>query len=98
MSDPYVPILETLSRCKRVLTPTPVRPHGDALGSTAAMVLGLRQKKIDAEVLLLSHLPKKYAFIFHDNAIVHHDVETAWPDPFPFDKFECLLVVDTGTW
>jgi phosphoesterase RecJ-like protein len=98
MSDPYVPILETLSRCKRVLITTHVRPDGDALGSTAAMVLGLRQKKIEAEVLLLSHLPKKYAFIFHDNAIVHHDVESAWPDPFPFDKFECLLVVDTGTW
>src|SRR5258706_6154056 len=98
MSDPYVPILQTVSRCKRVLVTTHVRPDGDALASCAVMVLGMRQKGIAAEVLLLSHLPRKYAFIFQDSKIVYHDVETAWPDPFPFDKFECLLVVDTGTW
>lgn len=98
MSDPYLPILESLSRSKRVLVTTHVRPDGDALGSTAAMILGLRAKGIDAEALLLSHLPRKYSFIFNDNGIVHHDVETAWPDPFPFDRFDCLLVVDTGTW
>jgi phosphoesterase RecJ-like protein len=98
MSDPYLPILETLSRSKRVLVTTHVRPDGDALGSTAAIILGLRAKGIDAEALLLSHLPTKYAFIFNENGIVHHDVETDWPDPFPFERFDCFLVVDTGTW
>lgn len=98
MSDPYHPILEALSRSKRVLVTTHVRPDGDALGSTAAMILGLRAKGIEAEALLLSHLPRKYSFIFKDNDITHHDVETSWPDNFPFNRFDCLLVVDTGTW
>src|SRR5438045_6900229 len=79
MPDPYQQIIDALSRCKRVLITTHVRPDGDALGTTAAMVLGLRKKNIDAEVILLSHLPHKYAFVYHDNAIVHHDVEKAWP-------------------
>lgn len=98
MIDPYQPILETLSRAKRVLVTTHVRPDGDALGSTAAMVLGLRKKNIDAQVLLLSHLPTKYAFVYKDSGIVHHDAEAGWPAALRLDQFDCLLVVDTGTW
>src|SRR5438309_8711804 len=97
MSDPYGPIVETLNRAQRVLVTTHVRPDGDALGSTAAMILGLRAKGIEAEALLLSHLPSKYAFAFEANGIVYHGVENGWPDPFPLDRFDCLLVVDTGT-
>jgi nanoRNase/pAp phosphatase (c-di-AMP/oligoRNAs hydrolase) len=91
-------ILATLSRCKRVLVTTHVRPDGDALGSAGAMVLGMRKKGIDAEVLLLSHLPTKYAFIFTEHDIVSTDVEAGWPERFPFERYDALLVVDTGTW
>ena len=98
MTDPYQTILDSLSRAKRVLVTTHVRPDGDALGSTAAMVLGLRQKNIDAEVLLLSHLPSKYAFIYQDCGIVHHDAEAGWPASLSLDRFDCFLVIDTGTW
>ena len=98
MNDPYQPILETLARAKRVLITTHVRPDGDALGSTAAMVLGLRKKNIESEVLLLSHLPTKYAFVYKDHGIVHHDAEEGWPASLSLDRFDCLLVVDTGTW
>jgi phosphoesterase RecJ-like protein len=134
MTDAYRQIIDTLSRAKRVLVTTHVRPDGDALGTAAAMVLGMRQAGIDAEVLLLSHLPRKYGFIFRENNIVFHDVENGWPgegsglsvqgsgaegsasrassapSPSPslkpdprtlnplFDRFDALLVVDTGTW
>src|SRR5436305_10198544 len=98
MSDPYQPILDTLVRAKRVLVTTHVRPDGDALGSAAAMVLGLRAKNVEAEVLLLSHLPRKYAFIFQDHGIRHHDAEAGWPASLNLSHFDCLLVVDTGTW
>jgi phosphoesterase RecJ-like protein len=91
-------ILLTLSRCKRVLVTTHVRPDGDALGSAGAMVLGMRQKGIEAEVLLLSHLPTKYSFIFKEYGIASTDVESGWPERFPFERFDALLVVDTGTW
>jgi phosphoesterase RecJ-like protein len=98
MSDPYQPILDILSRSKRVLVTTHVRPDGDALGSAAALVLGLRQRNIDADVLLLSHLPRKYAFIFKDYQVAYHDAESAWPATLDLNRFDCLLVVDTGTW
>src|SRR5882724_8153508 len=94
----YQEVIDILSRCKRVLITTHVRPDGDALGSVAALSLGLRQKKIESEALLLSHLPRKYAFIFQENGIVHHDVEQGWPDKFPFERFDAFVIVDTGTW
>jgi phosphoesterase RecJ-like protein len=98
MTDAYQQILAALSRSKRVLVTTHVRPDGDALGTSAAIVLGMRQKGIAAEVLLLSHLPTKYAFIFNDNDIVHHDAEKGWPAALVLENFDALLVVDTGTW
>src|SRR5687767_815129 len=99
MIDPYRQTIDILTRSKRVLITTHVRPDGDALGTTAALVLGLRKKGIESEVLLLSHLPRKYSFIFHEYAIPYQDVEKGWPDGgFPFDRFDALLVADTGTW
>ena len=98
MTDIYQPILETLSRAKRVLITTHVRPDGDALGSTAAMAMGLRKKNIEAEVLLLSRLPSKYAFVYKDHGIVYHDTDAGWPATLSLETFDCLLVIDTGTW
>jgi phosphoesterase RecJ-like protein len=98
MTDPRAKILDILSAAKRVLITTHVRPDGDALGTSAAMALALRRKKIDSHVLLLSRLPRKYAFIYEENHIVHDDVEAGWPENYPLDDFDVLLVVDTGTW
>ena len=98
MPTDYQPILAALSRCTRVLVTTHVRPDGDALGSTAAMALGLRAKGIDATVLLLSHLPSKYAFAYTDLGVPHVDAEKGWPDSLDLSAFDAVLVVDTGTW
>lgn len=70
-ADPYRRLIGVLSGCRRVLVTTHVRPDGDALGTCAAVVLGLRKQSIDAEVLLLSRLPRKYAFIFEGSEIVY---------------------------
>ena len=98
MSDSYQAIIATLENCRNVLVTTHVRPDGDALGSSAAMAMGLRNKGIAATVLLMSHLPTKYAFVFRDNEIAHVDAEQGWPDTLSLDAFDALLVVDTGTW
>lgn len=98
MTNVYQQIVEILSRCKRVLVTTHVRPDGDALGSCAALVLGMRKVGIEAEVLLLSHLPRKYAFIFQESGIIHHDAEQGIPASLVLDGFDALVVVDTGTW
>jgi phosphoesterase RecJ-like protein len=98
MSDQHDRIIDTLKTCKRVLVTTHVRPDGDALGSSAALVMGLKKRGIEAEVLLLSHLPTKYSFVFKDFAIPYFDVENGWPESFDINRYDALLVVDTGTW
>jgi phosphoesterase RecJ-like protein len=98
MNDSEQRLIEILTKCRRVLITTHVRPDGDALGSAAAMSLGLRRHKIDSEALLLSRLPPKYAFVMNENAIKCHDVEAGWPDSLSLDSYDALLVVDTGTW
>src|SRR5437016_4451923 len=96
--DSYQQVIDALSRCRRVLITTHVRPDGDALGSTAAMSMGLKQKSIESRVMLLSHLPRKYAFVFEENQIDHFDVERGFPSDFSLDSYDALLVIDTGTW
>jgi phosphoesterase RecJ-like protein len=96
--DAYQQVINTLSRCKRVLITTHIRPDGDALGSTAALAMGLKKQGIDAEILLLSHLPTKYAFIYKDYGLLHHDAETGWPEGLTLDAFDAFASVDTGTW
>src|SRR5438874_2242455 len=104
MSDAYQQVIDALSSCRRVLVTTHVRPDGDALGSVAAMVLGMKKKGIDSHVLLLSHLPRKYSFIFSDNQIAFTDLEgSALSEPRSgqsptLHEFDALLVMDTGTW
>jgi phosphoesterase RecJ-like protein len=96
--DCYQKVIDVLSKCKRVLVTTHVRPDGDALGSAAALAMGMKSRGIEAEVLLLSHLPRKYAFVFNDNGIVHHDAEAGWPAGLSLDAFDAFVSVDTGTW
>jgi len=93
-----MPILDALAAAKRVLVTTHVRPDGDALGTSAAMVLAMRKMNIQSEVLLLSRLPNKYSFVFAESGIVHHDAEAGWPAALNLADFDALLVVDTGTW
>jgi phosphoesterase RecJ-like protein len=96
--DLYRQVVDVLGRCKRVLVTTHVRPDGDALGTVAATILAMRKVGIEAEALLLSHLPRKYAYVFEENGIVHHDAERGWPESLVLDRFNALLVMDTGTW
>src|SRR5690606_644507 len=91
MSQKYPERIGALSRCKNVLVTTHVRPDGDALGTAAAMVMGMGARGIAAEVLLLSALPTKYAFVFHDNAIPFHEAEAGWPAGLDLDRFDALL-------
>src|SRR5205823_4911240 len=52
----------------------------------------------DSHVLLLSHLPTKYSFIYQENKIPFTDVESGGLDTFDLSPFDALLVLDTGTW
>jgi bifunctional oligoribonuclease and PAP phosphatase NrnA len=97
MSDAAASIIQTLLAARRVLITTHVRPDGDALGSTAALWLALKAKGIAAQVLLLSHLPTKYAFAFKEPGVDYIDVEQGFPAGFSLDGYDVLAIVDTGT-
>ena len=97
--DPYRAVLDVLATRARVLVTTHVRPDGDALGSSVGLILGLRAKGIDAELLVLSKLPRKYAFVVTDNAVTVHDADAGWPAALAdLSRFDALAVCDTGTW
>jgi len=98
MRDPYQLFTDQLSKCRRILITTHVRPDGDALGTVAALAMGLKQKKIDSTIILLSKIPSKYSFIFDDNALAHIDGAEGLPANLDLDAFDGLLVADTGTW
>jgi phosphoesterase RecJ-like protein len=91
-------MIEVLAACKRVLLTTHVRPDGDAMGTLAALTLGLRSKGIETEALLLSRIPSKYAYVFEENGIGHHLAEADWPVGLELGRFDTVLVADTGTW
>lgn len=98
MRDQSQQILQTLSQSKRILLTTHVRPDGDALGSVAALALALRHRGVEVSVLLLSHLPTKYSFVFQSCGIQHVAGDNGVPAGFSLDGFDTFLAVDTGTW
>ena len=98
MTDSSKPFLDILSRANRVLVTTHVRPDGDAVGTAVAMALGLAERKIESEVLLLSKLPPKFSFLFDEQNVPLIVADGSYPEPFSLDRFDTLLVVDTATW
>lgn len=98
MTDQYEAFATTLAGCRRVLLTTHVRPDGDAIGSTAALAGGLRQKGIEPTILLLSKVPGKYAFVYRDLGLTPVESFENWPETLQIDDFDAAVVVDTGTW
>src|SRR5690606_15278519 len=50
-----------------------------------------------SQILLLSKLPSKYAFLFLDNDVRHATLEGEL-SPDALARFDCFVAVDTGTW
>lgn len=100
MSHPSDPIVAALRGASRVLITTHVKPDGDALGSAAVVGLALRQLGKHAEVLLLSRLPNKYAFVLNDVGIGHRVMDAGRGEVLDEEwagSFDVMLVIDTGT-
>ncbi len=97
---PTEQFLSKLSTARRVLITTHVKPDGDALGSSAALALGIRSRGAQADILLLSHLPSKYAFVFQESGITSHFDAERGTGPLggaSVADYDALLVTDTGT-
>jgi phosphoesterase RecJ-like protein len=98
MPDGFEQVIAALTPCKRVLLTTHVKPDGDALGSTAALSMALKHRGIESQIVLLSRLPRKYGYIYHEHDIDHFDTEKGWPADFSLDRYDAIVVLDTGTW
>src|SRR5256885_12557716 len=57
----------------------------------ALPILGMKKAGIDSQVVLLSHLPRKYSFVFTDCGISHIDVENGWPGDFRVDQYDAQI-------
>ncbi len=97
-NDAVQQMIDALAGCRRVLLTTHASPDGDALGTTAAMALGLERKGIEAECLILTPQPFKYEFVYGDANIKWHFIGDVKDVPGLLAKFDALLVCDTGTW
>lgn len=93
----YEAMMTALREACRVVLTTHVRPDGDALGTTAAMALGLSRLGIDAECLVLSEVPPKYAFLYADARVQWRYLKDVDATAM-LDGADALLVCDTGTW
>lgn len=98
MTDPFTAVQQVLADSRRVLITTHVKPDGDALGSTSAMVQGLTARGIACHVLLFSKVPEKYSFVYTDSRVPYSVFDKQWPADVDLASFDTLLVVDTGTW
>ena len=98
MTDAYASMIAALSACRKVLVTTHARPDGDALGSTAALVLGLRTKGIAADVLLQPKSPNKYAFVYENAGLTYRSADPGLPADFSLAGYDAFVAVDTGTW
>lgn len=92
------PFITALRQLRRVIVTTHVRPDGDALGTVAALALGMKQKGIDSTIVLLSRLPSKYAFVLTENGLSHVDAADGLPASIDLNDHDGLVVADTGTW
>jgi phosphoesterase RecJ-like protein len=94
----YDDAIQALSAARRVLVTTHVRPDGDALGSTTALLLALRAKAVAADLLTLSPVPSKYAFVLADAGVEARQIAKDLPPDFSLDAYDTFVSVDTGTW
>lgn len=92
-------MVEVLAGCQRVVLTTHARPDGDALGTTAAMALALRENGIETEILILTPVPQKYAFIFQEAGVTWRLLGDEGVDPAAMlTTADAVLICDTGTW
>lgn len=98
MPDAMQEMIDALAACGRILVTTHTSPDGDALGTTAAMALGLARKGIVAECLLLSPQPNKYQFVYGEAKVKWHDIGQVKDVAALLATFDAILVCDTGTW
>ena len=59
---------------------------------------GAQKIGVDSTILLLSHLPTKYAFLYKDYGIPFIDVEKGGLEELSLDPYDAFLTLDTGTW
>lgn len=82
-------ILETLKKSDTIAITFHQSPDGDALGSSLALMIGLRALGKDAYILSKDKIPSVYSFLPYVNEITGLDYELK-------SNTDCLVVLDCG--
>ncbi len=89
----WQPLVDLVSRSKKFLLTTHVRPDGDAIGSMQALAAGLRQLGKETKCLISGSYPDRYDFLDPQR-----QVESFTPPGTHLLPCDALIIVDTGTW
>lgn len=86
----YQLVTRRLRQVGRVMVATHQRPDGDALGSAAGLIAGLRKLGAEAELALFEAPPARYA------SLLDGCQWRLWPENLERGVFGALVIVDTG--
>jgi phosphoesterase RecJ-like protein len=91
-------VIELIDKSGSILITTHNKPDGDACGSVAAMQEALTALGKNVKILLLSPVPKWYAFLFDEQVpILGHDVQLEELMQGQFGQFDLIIIVDTNS-
>jgi len=89
MKSSFSEIHQTLRSAKRILVVSHARPDGDALGSTLAAALWLRQEGHDVTAWNEDGVPQKFSYLPEFSLITKPSEQV--------QEFDAILVLDTAT-
>jgi phosphoesterase RecJ-like protein len=101
--DHFRKAVELISQSKSILVTTHTKPDGDACGCVAAMCEAMRTLGKEAQPLMLSPVPERYAFLFAGLArhtsggkvpVLGEDIKL---EELIAGRFDLIVIVDTNS-
>jgi phosphoesterase RecJ-like protein len=97
--ETYQQAISLIEQSHDILVTTHTRPDGDACGCMAALTAILRSRGKTVRPLLLSALPRWYAFVFGEEVpILGKDVQVEDLTRGPFAAVDLVILVDTNSY
>jgi phosphoesterase RecJ-like protein len=93
MSIDWTPLVEMVSRQRRFLLTTHVRPDADGLGSQLALADALQRLGKEVRLVIASKFPPRYDFLDP-----HRRIEQFSPPGTAWRDVDAVIILDTGTW
>lgn len=93
MAADWAPFVDFVSRHRRFVLTTHIRPDGDGLGSMLALAEVLERLGKQVQLTVASTLPERYRFLDPGGKIERFELPGE-----PWRQADAAVVLDTGTW